>query len=361
MIELRLIEGEKLWDQWSLTPLIYNPIDLIMMIPRITLLLVLIFCLPMAEAEGLLAERLAYWQKNAFLCKSPDGKTFPSRPTGISTQPCDDGDITLFNGLLCAAGDERGCRGVADAQDDKTGQWYRSPRIRISGNDRGGSAFSPDMALGVQLYLIKTKDIVRATRWLSWLHTHVPCTFELFDKCFVEGLPRFCTDDVEEKGCTMRPGDAAMLAATLNHLQTVAGMPPLPNGRLRGYLGTFSGIGPQLEQLSSIVNKPGYSQHLVAVSVLLHRMMGATDSRLDDAASRIANKNSGNAFYSFLAGKPISQVENETTNRCPNPDIPLKLPLHQWQWERDNEDKAWEHSCFWDCIFMAGLISNKPY
>ena len=329
------------------------------MVLRLLLTLLALFsCVSAHATEGLLLERLAYWRANAFLCTAPDKTTFPSRPTGDVQQPCDDGDITLFNGLLCASGEQHGCRGVANAIDMQTGQWYRSPRIRQSGNDRGGSAFSPDMALGVQLYVIKTNDIARASKWLTWLHTHVPCTIELFGKCWLHGLPRFCTDDVEEKGCTMRPGDAAMLAATVSYLQKGGGLPPLPDGRLRGYLGSFSGIGAQLEQLSSIVNKPGYSQHLVAVSILLHRMLGNADPLLEDAAKRLRAKNPGNAFFSYLAGASRSETLMETLARCPNPNIPLKLPLHQWQWERENEDKAWEHSCFWDCIFMANLLQG---
>ncbi len=209
----------------------------------------------------------AFWESKALLCEaSPDSVKFPSKPTEDIAQPCEDGDMTLFNGLLCAAGNELGCIGVAESQDPATGQWFRSPRIRINGNDRGGSSFSPDMALGVEFYLIKKKDVVRAVKWLQWLDSNVPCSIELFEQCLLRGLPRFCTDDQAEKGCTMRHGDAAALAATVDFLQKTAGLPALPDGRLRGHLGSFSGYGPALEQISSIVNKPGYSQHLVGVS-----------------------------------------------------------------------------------------------
>lgn len=312
-----------------------------------------------ASFSSELEQRFSYWQEQAFSCPAGDGTTFPSRPTGEASQPCDDGDITLFNGLLCAAGDKRGCDGVANAQDSTTGQWFRSPRIRLHGNDRGGSAFSPDMALGVQLYLIKTGDVQRASKWFAWLHENVPCAWEIFGKCIVIGIPRFCTDDTTEKGCVMRPGDAAALSATVTYLQEKKGMAALPDGRLRGYLGTMSGAGPQLEQISSYVNKPGFSQHLVGVSILLYRMLGSTDNKLDDAATRLVAKNPGNAFYSILARLPKDQIETEILYRCPNPHIPLKYPLHQWQWERDNEDKAWESSCFWDCIFAKELLMSQ--
>lgn len=320
-------------------------------------ILVLVATAPAVASE--LDDRFAYWNKSAFLCQASDGTLFPSKPTSGDAQPCDDGDMTLFNGLLCAAGDQRGCQGVANAQDPVTGQWHRSPRIRLNGNDRGGSAFSPDMALGVQLYLVKTGDVIRAKKWLDWLHTHVPCAIELFGRCLLDGIPRFCTDDVVEKGCVMRPGDAAALSATVTFLQRNMDLQALPNGRLRGYLGTMSGQGPQLEEISSYVNKPGFSQHLVGVSILLYRMLGFTDKKLDEAAERLAKKNPGNAFFSILARRPQHQIISEVLYRCPNPNIPLKPPLHQWQWERENEDMAWESSCYWDCIFIRGLAMQK--
>ncbi len=146
--------------------------------------------------------------------------------------------MTLFNGLLCAAGDERGCQAVRDAQDPTTGEWHRSPRLRVLGrNDRGKESFSPDMALGVQLYLVKAKDVERGMKWLLWLHNNVACSIKLQEKCLLYALPRFCTNDDPDKGCTMRPGDAATLAATVSYLQKTVGLPDLPDGRLRGYLG----------------------------------------------------------------------------------------------------------------------------
>lgn len=318
--------------------------------------LVAVFLFSTTSAADELSERAAYWDSQALLCEaSPGGVKFPSKPSHDVNQPCDDGDMTLFNGLLCAAGDERGCTGVAEAQDPTTGEWFRSPRIRLHGNDRGGSSFSPDMALGVELYLVKKKDTVRAAKWLSWLDAHVPCSIELGDWCLLRGLPRFCTDDVKEKGCTMRPGDAAELSSTVSYLQETAGLPALPDGRLRGYLGSFAGYGPAIEDIGSRVNKPGFSQHLAGVSLLLMRLMGQTDSRIATAATRLAEKNPGNAFFSYLKEGGTETVRQEILARCPSQTTVLIPPLHQWQWERENSDRAWEHSCYWDCIFMAKL------
>lgn len=309
-----------------------------------------------ARADDL-QERVAFWESKALLCPAEPGRSaFPAKQTGDPAQPCDDGDMTLFNGLLCAAGNKHGCTGVAEAQDPNTGEWFRSPRIRLHGNDRGGSNFSPDMALGVQLYLIKTGDVARAHKWLLWIHSHVACSIDLFGKCVLYAFPRFCTDDAEEKGCTMRPGDAAQLSATVNYMQANLGMPDLPDGRLRGYLGTFSGYGPAISEIDAMVNRPGYSQHLVAVSVHLMRSMGQNDTSIAKAARTIAEKEPRNAYFRYLDGGPTPAVQSLVLEKCPAPDRLPVPPLHQWQWEREETDKAWEHSIYWDCIFMADLI-----
>src|SRR4051794_20855639 len=74
-----------------------------------------------------LSDRLLFWEPpHAFLC-SDHGIRFPSKWTSNDPSSCDDGDMTLFNGLLCAAGDRRGCDGVSNAQD-AGGRFWRSPR-----------------------------------------------------------------------------------------------------------------------------------------------------------------------------------------------------------------------------------------
>ncbi|RWB65419.1 hypothetical protein [Mesorhizobium sp.] len=316
--------------------------------------LTFLFASTAAVAEEL-KDRFDFWQSNAFEC-SVDAINFPSRPTGDNKQPCDDGDMTMFNGLLCYSGDERGCEGVRQAQDPVTGRWYRSPRIRLRGNDRGGADFSPDMAMGVQLYLIKTHDTARAEKWAEWLDKLTPCTLKGFgNSCLLYGIPRFCAP---EQGCTMRPGDAASLAVTFDYLHSQFHMKPLPDGRLRGYLSTFKNWSGTTSELSAMFNRPGFPQHLAAVQILIMRGVNRGSSKIDDVASGLAGKpeNDGNAFFSYVANRPRDEIVTKTLARCPAPNRLPTPPLHQWQWERAKADKAWEHSCYWDCIFMAHLL-----
>lgn len=321
-------------------------------------------CLLTSASADLLDERYKdLWRPTAFLCEAwKDGVKFPSRPTGVANQPCDDGDMTLFNGLLCASGEPLGCLGVKEALDKNSGQWHRSPRIRVNGNDRGGASFSPDMALGVQLYLVTTKDVDSGRNWLLWLHNHVPCWVELGGTCIVRApVPRFCTDppkegEKENFECTLRPGDSAALSSTVSWLQKNAGLADLPNGSLRGNLGSFSGKTPSLLEASALVNKPGFSQHLVAVGILLERLQQVKDPALDRAAKTLASREPNNAFFKWLAEGPTQSVRDLVLARCPAADRIPEPPLHQWQWEREDADKAWLHSCYWDCIFMYRML-----
>ncbi|MES3024456.1 MAG: hypothetical protein V4857_23045 [Pseudomonadota bacterium] len=307
---------------------------------------------------GPLDDQLPFWNTQALMCPAEPGRAaFPTKQTGEPAQPCDDGDMTLFNGLLCAAGDARGCQGVADAQNSATGEWARSPRIRVLGrNDRGDAFFSPDMALGLQLYFVKTGDVQAAHKWLLWMHRSVACSIELFGTCILYALPRFCTNDQNDKGCTMRHGDAAQLSATVSYLQKKHGMAALPDGRLRGYLGSFSGYGPAITAIDASFNEPGFSMHLVGVSVMLARMMGQTDPRIASAAAKLAQREARNPFFLYLDEGNTPAVAKLAREKCPTPQKRPAQPLFQWQWERAEADRAWEHSSYWDCIFMAHLL-----
>lgn len=329
------------------------------MIIKLALILLSIVSLSVNSQE--LDRRFRIWETSALICET-HGVRYPTKQTGDSNQPCDDGDMTLFNGLLCAAGDNRGCVGVAESQDPVSGLWHRSPRIRFLGkNDRGDADSSPDMALGIQLYLIKTKDVARAEKWLMWIHNNTPpCLIEIGHYCLVDGgLPKFCSSD----NCVIRPQDYASLAVTVNYLQQNAGLKPLPDGRLRGMLGSFSGYDEIGKLIAANVNDLGFSQHLVGVDILALRLAGVDSQYLIDAANKLAERNPGNAFFSYLAGRGDAKVTDEVLARCTDEPKNLINPLFQWQWERSNSPNelgvfAWQQSSMWDCIFMAKLLGK---
>ena len=112
--------------------------------------------------------RKSVWRSYAPVC--PSGSGFASKPH------CDNGDFTLFNGLMCAAGMPEGCEGVRAAQGPD-GRWWRAP-TRIGDKNNDTVSFSRDMMMGVLLYLTETRDKDAAMKWLRWIKGNRACALE---------------------------------------------------------------------------------------------------------------------------------------------------------------------------------------
>jgi len=316
---------------------------------KLIFLLVLILNSGVAWAEGIPKDVVAWWQSNAPLCKAPDGFEFPGK---IANGTCDDGDINLFAGLLCLSGEKLGCETVKRAFDPATGKWSRSPRRAQTNNLGSPDSFSPDMALGTQLYVAATNDRERFRLWLAWLDDHRPCWIGSGDSCVKAPLVRFCTDD-SERGCTARPGDLADLDATSTKLGTLPPSKDVQNLFHQAGLNRMD-----LIWASAQLNNPGYSQHLTAVEVLLLRRLGYSDDRLKAAAETLAKKQPRNPFFLYLAEGATQRVADLTISVCPKKETGLPKEQNEWSWERSDDQKAWMNSMLWDCIFMANMING---
>jgi hypothetical protein len=167
-----------------------------------------------------------FWEEQVFNCKvgsdlypskkdekkyDPKRRYNPAIPRHdweqdyVSGDNCDDGDMAFFNGLLCAAGDARGCSGVALAQDTN-GRWWRS-KGKINEQETAGHAgFSTEAGLGVLLYMVKTGDKDRFVPWLQYIAglargyggplprycPHSECVFKIIDcPLFITVASRF--------------------------------------------------------------------------------------------------------------------------------------------------------------------------
>ena len=248
-----------------------------------------------AHADGIPKDLVTWWLSSAPRCHAPDGFEFPGKRV---SGECDDGDINLFAGLLCLSGSSLGCDTVKHSLDPATGKWYRSPRRAQTNNLGSPNSFSPDMALGAQLYVATTNDRDSLKSWLVWMDDHRPCWIGSGDSCVKGLLLRFCTDD-PEKGCTARPGDLAILDATT----TKMGIFP-PTKDVQNLLHQAGINLMDMVWTSSQVNEPGYSQHLTGVEVLLLRRLGYKDDRLTAAAQTLAKKQPQNPFFQYLAEGP---------------------------------------------------------
>lgn len=350
---------------------------------------------PTWAADAELIARMTIWEKYAPLCNGNPSKA-----------NCEDGDMNLFSGLLCAAGISQGCDSVRSAMDEvgpEVGRWHRSPRRKLDSEiakqeeKDGVGSFSPDMALGTELYLATTKDTNAARKWFDWLERHRPCLSGAEPDCQfppksplvlyrnVRGWPRFCTNDIPTpsqpgKGCTVRPGDLANLASTRHSLKMDPGTATcsadlsyiddyfgqlvdpikLMKEGLPRLLDLSCGLAPGFNRLSAEFNKPGYSLHLAGVEIFLLRNLGVADPRLDESAHRLAVRQPLNPFFQYLANGPTAPIVRKLLlEECPADEASSNSSAKsEWAWERDDAQQAWKRASLWDCLFIGKLISN---
>ena len=291
---------------------------------------------------------LSLWRSSAPMCTDREGAKFPGKMDAAGN--CEDGDINLFAGLLCSAGEEIGCETVRRSQT-ADGKWFRSPLRAQTDNLGHPNSFSPDMALGTELYLVISHNQAAGDLWLTWLDKVRPCLIGSGDGCYQSPLLRFCTND-DEGGCTVRPGDAAILGETARY---VAMTPPTADMAKLFDQTRLTLLDTILA--SATLNKPGYSQHLVAIEIHLAALAGIRDARLDAAAALLATKQPRNPFFAYLKEGRTRHVLELTLAQCPTTQGSIPSERTQWSWEREDAENAWHSSMIWDCIFMARLLS----
>jgi hypothetical protein len=315
----------------------------------------LFVCINGTSSAGVFEDRQQFWADHAFFCKT-GSLSFPSKEGEVSAADsagCDDGDMTLFNGLLCAADVGAGCDGVRDAMDQE-GRWWRSPR-RIGWEAPSHDvSFSPDQSLGVLLYVLKKKDKARFKAWVSWIERKRPCLVQVGDSCLKQGWLRFCTDDQDDKRCTLRPGNCV----TIERVAEVIGEDGQLCRRVMRELGLSEDILIPMEQSalsSALVNDKGFPLHLAGVQVLILKLLGSGSNMVQAASLALTEREPDNPFFAYLAkGKAIA-VRDLALRLCPASDRPSK-GRHQWAWERTDGDRAWERSMYWDCLFIGNLL-----
>lgn len=302
---------------------------------------------PSAIDENLREEilrRLPIWESYAVRCSQHPSKF----PTKGEPDKCDDGDMTLFNGLMCASGIEEGCKGVQQAQGSD-GRWWRSPRLVNREGEGAKVSFSRDMAAGVMLYLISTRDKEAATKWLRWIKGNRACMLDnptgVGGDCLRRALVyRYCRDDGRDQRCAMVPGSWELLTAVWNKL----GLPldKEMKGRTTGDL--------TLEALSALFESEGGSDlHLQGVTALLYQIINRSRTSTKQLTRILIAKQPDNPFYMYLHNGPTNKVARRLLDVCKTQEPETK---HQWSWQRNTSEKAWEQNMGWDCMFMANLV-----
>jgi hypothetical protein len=298
-----------------------------------------------------LGDRDAFWRGSAFFCTAI-ASPFPSKEVVGKPTDCDDGDMTLFNGLLCAAGESSGCDAVARAQGND-GRWWRSPR-RIGWEAPAHDvSFSPDQALGVLLYSVQAGDKARFSRWLSWIETNRPCLVEIANTCVKYGWLRFCRDDADKR-CTLRPADCVRIEQVARKL----GVDGALCRRVMQELGIDESVLLPLGDFilaAAAVNDPGFPQHLVGVDILLARRLQVDVDKINQAAAILFGRTGDNPFFQYLSAGPTPTVTSAALSVCPAPDR-ASTNRFQWTWERVPKLDSWAESMYWECIFLGRLL-----
>jgi tetratricopeptide (TPR) repeat protein len=161
--------------------------------------------------------RLQDWRRRPHTICQQSGQRFPSKMyrSDPSHAPdswdCDDGDMNLFNGLLCGVGVDGGCKAV-QADQSVDGSWWRSP-IKVDHPDprtdltKVQTTFNSDQALGTYLYVLQKGDSSAFSRWLTWISQNPICN-TISGKCGWPSQPRFCSNFGD---CGFHPIDCGMI------------------------------------------------------------------------------------------------------------------------------------------------------
>lgn len=264
-------------------------------------------------------------------------------PQYLAKANCDDGDMVLFGGLLCASGDQRGCQLVKDSQGED-GRWWRSPR-RKAGNVGERKSFSRDMSMGVLLYLVQTKDREAATRWLNWIKDNRRCVGSA--PFCVTYVYRYCTDE-SQLSCTIVPGNWALMGRVWEYLGLNQNF-DMRKARELGAEGMYSVAEATLAPL-------GYELHLQGVEVLLKERLDVARHWREQVASILVQRQPENPFFRWLAGERDGTVRQAARELCPARGLRDGGSGRQWAWERDTAGAAWVDSMGLDCVFLDNLF-----
>ena len=267
---------------------------------------------------------LMAWRSWAPLCEGHPSKA-----------ECDDGDATLFSGLLCLAGEEGGCAAVKAAQDS-AGKFWRSPR-RV-GRDSSNS-FSRDMALGVLSYLLATRDTAAAQSWIRWVDQNSVCQLNVGGVCQLRTY-RTCRDDSDGR-CLITPGLWSVMRRVWEYLE-------LPLHK------EMKTTGEQSLIIEAEQAPLGYALHLKAAIYFLYQKMGRNFAFEWDLINTISERQPDNLFFQYLHEGSSVRLQETLKNLCPREAPEFKK---QWTWERDTAENAEKDSMGWDCIFLGRLLT----
>lgn len=231
-----------------------------------------------------------------------------------SKNECNQGDNTLWNGLLCASGEAFACEAVRKMQEPEG--WVRRSGSRV-GNVTELNPTSRDMVLGFALYVQTTGDRPAVERLLAYWKQ----TGRLGPRC----------DD----RCIATP-------LVLNALRVAAG------------IGTGQ-VADHIFVLQNAQGAPaGYARHLAMIEVWIRKRAGWKGQIIDEAAKVLAKREPSNGFFAYVAG------DRERATEIFIDLAPRSKPeeTSQWSFERTDSSEAWRESMGWEWTALSNLLSK---
>lgn len=259
----------------------------------------------------------------------------------------EDGDMSIFGGLLCASGEPLGCDLIRNSNAD--GRFWRSPRRVGEADTREHASFSGDQMKGVIAFLAQTSEFQRLDGLLSYLKgkpTNVPNDSHVLETGY-SSCPNFGPNFT----CFVGGFDWFALGALAKKANLEAALPSDYPALMSRYGFTYDGM-----IWESLLTNNGYRLHLIAVQLHLLRMIGETDPRLAVVAKILAGREPQNAFMVYLHLGADERVRKLADAKCAAPET--RTDFTDWQWQRAEADDAWSRSMVWDCVFVYGLLSK---
>ena len=250
------------------------------------------------------------------------------QPYNFPTKNGEDGDSLLWASLLHASGEDH-IDGILACQDE-SGRFWRSP-ARVKNDVK--NSFSKDMATG--LILAAMADSL------------------MYDKSYiVNALQRWIDFVVSNRYQAFPSSDAtdgrAIMTPAIFWAASYAG------ANVPTWLkATRSLLYPYL-YIAAMFNKPGYTLHLVGVSLFTIQMTHG-NWFTNKIAKVLYKRQSKNPFFAYLAGD-YTAAADMTYKYYINSLYNNQGSRHQWGWEREDDEKAWKDSCGHDFVFISNLI-----
>jgi hypothetical protein len=262
----------------------------------------------------------------------------------------EDGDMAIFGGLLCRSGSTDGCQLLRDV-NTPDGRFWRSPRRIAEADTKEHSSFSGDQMKGVLHYFSVQEDKPRLAALLKYLKaqpTMVPAAAVPLESGYSS-----CPNYGPNFTCLLGGADWFALRLLAQKYGLSNDLPADTDQIIARY-----GFSYDTLVWEALMTNNGYRLHLVANTAWTLRSLGAPDPRIEKTIALIAARQPDNPFFLYLILGPDKRVLRLADQKCQT--NAARTDFSDWAWQRAENDKAWERSMVWDCVFIYGLIARDP-